>query len=256
MCTALGSVLCTYTCVFPCTYNYEWYTLYRQSCWEIIFGHCSEHWDQVWRGSTGTPSVSRTISPNVTRWAIHKFLRVKYHMYMYNVMVCYCTVSWFQGLESTQMWNVGRKRCPVYQCDSIRCPHFRASWSHAYTCTCRPRVYSISFFWWQSITKFESLANQVQKNAGDIEERLHMIENVRLFKQPPPRPGCDLMDAKVSKLMYMHMLGSGRWSYTLFTSMLCTVVLWYMYIHVLGNHENSPPPPPPPRSIFKRVCLK
>ena len=50
----------------------------------------------------------------------------------------------------------------------------------------------------QSITKFESLANQVQKNAGDIEERLKMIESVRLFKKPPPRPGADIMDAKVA----------------------------------------------------------
>ena len=49
----------------------------------------------------------------------------------------------------------------------------------------------------QSLTKFESLASQVQKNAGDIQERLHMIENVRLFKQPTPKPGADLMDAKV-----------------------------------------------------------
>ena len=50
----------------------------------------------------------------------------------------------------------------------------------------------------QAITKFESLANQIQKNAGDIDERLHMIESVRLFKQPPPRPGCELPEAKVS----------------------------------------------------------
>ena len=49
----------------------------------------------------------------------------------------------------------------------------------------------------QSITKFESLANQIQKNAGDIEERLHMIEAVRLFKQHPPKPGAELPEAKV-----------------------------------------------------------
>ena len=49
----------------------------------------------------------------------------------------------------------------------------------------------------QAITKFESLANQIQKNARDIDERLHMIESVRLFKQPPSRPGCDLPEAKV-----------------------------------------------------------
>lgn len=51
----------------------------------------------------------------------------------------------------------------------------------------------------QAITKFESLANQVQKNASDIEERLHVIESVRLFKQPPPKPGEDLPEAKVRK---------------------------------------------------------
>ena len=50
----------------------------------------------------------------------------------------------------------------------------------------------------QAITKFESLANQIQKNAGDIDERLHMIESVRLFKQPPLRPGCELPEAKVT----------------------------------------------------------
>ena len=49
----------------------------------------------------------------------------------------------------------------------------------------------------QAITKFESLVNQVQKNAEDIEERLHMIEAVKLLKPPPPKMGCDLPEAKV-----------------------------------------------------------
>ena len=49
----------------------------------------------------------------------------------------------------------------------------------------------------QAITKFESLVNQVQKNAGDIEERLHLIETVKLFKTPPTKPGCDVPEAKV-----------------------------------------------------------
>jgi dynein heavy chain len=48
----------------------------------------------------------------------------------------------------------------------------------------------------KSLTKFESLASQVQKNSGDIQERLNVIENVRLFKQPPAKPGADLVDAK------------------------------------------------------------
>lgn len=51
----------------------------------------------------------------------------------------------------------------------------------------------------QAITKFESLVNQVQKNAGDIEERLQLIESVRLFKKPPSKPGCDLPEAKVHR---------------------------------------------------------
>lgn len=49
----------------------------------------------------------------------------------------------------------------------------------------------------QAITKFESLANQIRKNGSDIEERLRMIETVRLFKQPPSKPGCELLEAKV-----------------------------------------------------------
>ena len=49
----------------------------------------------------------------------------------------------------------------------------------------------------QAIIKFESLVNQVQKNASDIEERLNLIENVRLFKIPPTKLGCDLPEAKV-----------------------------------------------------------
>ena len=50
----------------------------------------------------------------------------------------------------------------------------------------------------QAITKFESLVNQVQKNSGDIVERLQLIENVRLFKTPPTKPGCTLPEAKVT----------------------------------------------------------
>ena len=40
----------------------------------------------------------------------------------------------------------------------------------------------------------------MQKNGGDIDERLRMVENVRLFKQPPAKPGADLMDAKVGSV--------------------------------------------------------
>ena len=49
----------------------------------------------------------------------------------------------------------------------------------------------------QAITKFESLVNQIQKNASDIEERLALIETVKLFKVPPPKPGVDYHEAKV-----------------------------------------------------------
>ncbi len=52
----------------------------------------------------------------------------------------------------------------------------------------------------QAITKFESLANQVQKNAEDIEERLVLIETVRLVKQLPPKQGGDLPEAKVREI--------------------------------------------------------
>ena len=51
----------------------------------------------------------------------------------------------------------------------------------------------------QAITKFESLVNQVQKNARDIQERLQMIECVKLFKKPPSKPGCELPEAKVTR---------------------------------------------------------
>ncbi|XP_060580911.1 dynein axonemal heavy chain 10-like isoform X1 [Ruditapes philippinarum] len=47
----------------------------------------------------------------------------------------------------------------------------------------------------QAIAKFESLVNQIQKNAKDINQRLVMIENANLFKSPPQKypdtlPGC------------------------------------------------------------------
>ena len=49
----------------------------------------------------------------------------------------------------------------------------------------------------QAISKFESLVNQIQKNAKDINSRLEMIQNTVLFKQPPPKIGGMLPDAKV-----------------------------------------------------------
>ena len=50
----------------------------------------------------------------------------------------------------------------------------------------------------QAISKFESLVNQIQKNAKDINSRLETIENTVLFKHPPPKIGGMLPDAKVT----------------------------------------------------------
>lgn len=49
----------------------------------------------------------------------------------------------------------------------------------------------------QAIGKFESLVNQIQKNAKDINNRLEMIENTVLFKPPPQKPNNMLPDTKV-----------------------------------------------------------
>ncbi len=57
--------------------------------------------------------------------------------------------------------------------------------------------YDFTIIFLQAVTKFESLLNQVKKNARDIDDRLHKIENVRLFKQPPPQQGVSCMEAKV-----------------------------------------------------------
>ena len=54
----------------------------------------------------------------------------------------------------------------------------------------------------QAISKFESLVNQIQKNAKDINSRLEMIENTILFKQPPPKIGGMLPDAKVCQVVH------------------------------------------------------
>ncbi|EDV22455.1 uncharacterized protein TRIADDRAFT_50643 [Trichoplax adhaerens] len=48
----------------------------------------------------------------------------------------------------------------------------------------------------QAISKFESLVHQIQKNAQDISSRLHMIENVKLFKSYPVQPDNSLPEAK------------------------------------------------------------
>ena len=48
----------------------------------------------------------------------------------------------------------------------------------------------ISLFIQQAIAKFESLVNQIQKNARDINQRLNMIEHANMFKTAKPKyPG-------------------------------------------------------------------
>ena len=51
----------------------------------------------------------------------------------------------------------------------------------------------------EALTKFESLSNQVLKNAKDIEERLRSIESACLYKDPFADGGPDgkVMEAKV-----------------------------------------------------------
>ena len=71
---------------------------------------------------------------------------------------------------------------------------------------CVRAIQNILPFSLQAITKFESLINQIQKNSGDIEERLNMIQSVRLFKQPPPQPGCEVPEAKVAQMIFIGIL--------------------------------------------------
>ncbi|EDO35852.1 predicted protein [Nematostella vectensis] len=58
----------------------------------------------------------------------------------------------------------------------------------------------------QAIGKFESLVNQIQKNAKDIYSRLEMIEITELFKTPPPKTNGIMPDAKE----YFDFLEKGR----------------------------------------------
>ena len=58
------------------------------------------------------------------------------------------------------------------------------------------KLHIISFFV-KAISKFESLINQVQKNAKDIQGRLAAIEKCILFQRPPAKSGNLLPEAKV-----------------------------------------------------------
>ncbi len=59
--------------------------------------------------------------------------------------------------------------------------------------------------YWQAISKFESLVNQIQKNARDIDQRLKMIESANLFKPPVPKAD-ELPQCKVSLITCNHVL--------------------------------------------------
>ncbi|BFZ18669.1 hypothetical protein BsWGS_21707 [Bradybaena similaris] len=48
----------------------------------------------------------------------------------------------------------------------------------------------------QAIAKFESMVNQIQKNARDINQRLHVIVHANLFKSPKPKFPGHLPDCK------------------------------------------------------------
>jgi dynein heavy chain len=48
-----------------------------------------------------------------------------------------------------------------------------------------------------AMAKFESLVNQIQKNARDIDQRLGMIENCNLFKFPAEKAPDTLPACKV-----------------------------------------------------------
>jgi hypothetical protein len=50
----------------------------------------------------------------------------------------------------------------------------------------------------QAISKFESMVNQIHKNAQDIEQRLEMIENTNLFKPCPLNQLGELPRCKVT----------------------------------------------------------
>ena len=52
----------------------------------------------------------------------------------------------------------------------------------------------------QALSKFESLVNQIQKNAKDINNRLAMLERTVLFQNFPPKLTAALPDSKVNKL--------------------------------------------------------
>ena len=56
-----------------------------------------------------------------------------------------------------------------------------------------------------AISKFESLINQVQKNARDITNRLQVIERSIVFQYPPLKPGNVYPEAKVFLINFLNV---------------------------------------------------
>ena len=61
----------------------------------------------------------------------------------------------------------------------------------------RSRIMHLWRIFFQAINKFESMVNQIKKNAEDIEQRLDMIRKTTLFKPCPPNQLGELPSCKV-----------------------------------------------------------
>jgi len=70
------------------------------------------------------------------------------------------------------------------------------SYSHAKVLLAFPHDAFVAHFF-QAINKFESMVNQIKKNAEDIEQRLDMIRKTTLFKPCPPNQLGELPSCKV-----------------------------------------------------------
>jgi len=55
---------------------------------------------------------------------------------------------------------------------------------------------------YQAINKFESMVNQIKKNAEDIEQRLELIRRTKLFKPCPLNQLGELPRCQVSCLLH------------------------------------------------------
>jgi len=71
-------------------------------------------------------------------------------------------------------------------------------------------------FFLQAIAKFESLVNQIQKNAKDINQRLQMIENANLFKGAQPKypdmlPSCKVGYIIITNFAIIYKIDQNRY---------------------------------------------